>query len=138
MLRRCPGRGGFWQGVTGAPLPGETDAEAAAREVLEETGFDVAAGLFGVGGAYSYALAAESAARWEEVYGPGIQTVTVATFAAELSAGEPVLDPREHDAFAWLSYEQASVLLDWPVEPDALAARRAALSLLHTLLRGEE
>jgi lipoyl(octanoyl) transferase len=39
MLRRCPERGGFWQPVTGAPLPEENDADAAVREVHEETGF---------------------------------------------------------------------------------------------------
>jgi lipoyl(octanoyl) transferase len=41
MLRRIPTRGGFWQGLTGAPHPHESDDEAAVREVREETGFDV-------------------------------------------------------------------------------------------------
>ena len=39
MLRRPPARGGFWQSVTGAPLPGESDSDAAIREVREETGY---------------------------------------------------------------------------------------------------
>jgi 8-oxo-dGTP pyrophosphatase MutT (NUDIX family) len=38
MLKRTVARGGFWQGVTGAPLRGETDKAAALREVREETG----------------------------------------------------------------------------------------------------
>ena len=56
MLRRVVGRGGFWQAVSGAPLPGETDREAAVREVREETGFDVSSSLFSPGVAYRYRL----------------------------------------------------------------------------------
>jgi lipoyl(octanoyl) transferase len=138
MLRRCPSRGGFWQGVSGAPLPGETDAEAAAREVLEETGFDVAKALFPLGVSYTYALRAELGARWEQLYGPGVERVTVVTFAAEACERDPVLDPQEHDAFAWCSYEEADAILDWPVERDALAGRRKALSVLNVQLQSEE
>ena len=39
LLHRVPKFGAFWQGVTGAPEEGETLAQAARREVLEETGF---------------------------------------------------------------------------------------------------
>src|SRR5262245_64154649 len=73
MLRRCPPRGGFWQGVSGAPLKGETDTEAAVREVLEETGFDVTDSIFPLGVGYAYALRPDQADRWEEVYGPGVR-----------------------------------------------------------------
>ena len=41
LLHVLADRGGFWQGVTGAPEREETDEQAAVREVLEETGFDV-------------------------------------------------------------------------------------------------
>jgi 8-oxo-dGTP pyrophosphatase MutT (NUDIX family) len=130
MLRRCPARGGFWQGVTGAPLPGETDAEAAAREVREETGIDVARSLVPLGVTYCYLLQPEFAAHWEHLYGPGVETVSVVTFGAECPEGDPILDPQEHDAFAWCSYQQADALLDWPVEHDALVGRREALGVL--------
>lgn len=96
MLRRRPARGGFWQRVSGAPLPGETDAQAAVREVLEETGCDVSGGLFPLGVHYAYALRPGQAARWEELYGPGVESVSVVSFGAELPAGDPILDPREH------------------------------------------
>jgi lipoyl(octanoyl) transferase len=138
MLRRCPSRGGFWQGVSGAPLAGETDAEAAMREVLEETGFDVAGSIFPLGVSYAYALRRELAAHWDQLYGLGLRRVSVAAFAAELFEGDPVLDPNEHDAFAWCSYEEAKTLLDWPIERDALAGRREALAVLNARLqRGE-
>jgi lipoyl(octanoyl) transferase len=137
MLRRCPTRGGFWQGVSGAPLPGETDAEAAIREVLEETGFDVRRSIFPLGVSYSYALQSDLAPRWEWMYGPGVARVSVVSFAAESTGDTPALDPLEHDDFAWCSHEEADALLDWPIEEDALAGRREALSVLKRRLEGE-
>lgn len=134
MLRRCEFRGGFWQDVSGGPLAGETDTEAAVREVREETGFDVTDSIFPLGVIYAYALRAELRARWEEVYGPGVELVTVVAFAAELTDGDPTLDPSEHDAFSWCSYDEAHALLDWPIEKDALAGRREALSVLNAQL----
>ncbi|TNF29102.1 MAG: NUDIX hydrolase [Deltaproteobacteria bacterium] len=46
LVRRAPGRPapGYWTPVTGKLEPGETLAEAAVREVLEETGLAVAVG----------------------------------------------------------------------------------------------
>jgi hypothetical protein len=45
-----------------------------------------------------------------------------------------MLDPDEHDAFAWCSHREAAEMLDWPVEKDALDGRRSALSELASLL----
>jgi NUDIX domain len=39
LLKRSAARGGFWQGVTGGVEVGETLAQAARREVWEETGY---------------------------------------------------------------------------------------------------
>ena len=101
MLRRLPHRGGFWQGVTGAPLPGETDIDAAIREVRKETRYDVRDSLVSVTIRYHYALPPERADRWRALYGPGVATISVVTFGAEVPRGvSPVLDAGEHDAFA--------------------------------------
>jgi 8-oxo-dGTP pyrophosphatase MutT (NUDIX family) len=135
MLRRSPARGGFWQGVSGAPLPGEADMDAAIREVREETAFDVSRSIFPLGVSYGYALHPDLEHRWEEVYGPGVERVSVVAFAAEVQDRDPVLDPLEHDDFAWCSYEQADAFLDWPIEQDALVGRREALSVLNRQLR---
>lgn len=136
MLRRTPERGGFWQGVSGAPLRGETDEEAAVREVREETGFDVDGRLVELGIGYSYGRQSTDAGRWDRLYGSGVDAVRVIPFAAEVPDGRaPVLDPREHDAFAWCAYEEADAMLEWPIEQDALAGRRAALRIAEVLTR---
>lgn len=129
MLRRTHERGGFWQGVTGAPLPGETDLDAAVREVGEETGYDVRDALRPLGITYSYRLRPELADRWMEIYGSGVSAVTVVCFGAEVATGlDACIDRREHDASQWwCRYDTALAMLDWPVESDALVARRAAL-----------
>jgi lipoyl(octanoyl) transferase len=108
MLRRLPARGGFWQSVTGAPLAGETDAEAAIREVREETGYEVSASIIPLGIGYSYALRPELAERWRDRYGPGVTEISVVAFGARVPAApDPELNPTEHDSFAWCTYEQA-------------------------------
>jgi 8-oxo-dGTP pyrophosphatase MutT (NUDIX family) len=135
MLRRLPARGGFWQTVTGAPLAGETDADAAIREVHEETGYDIRAGLIPLGVSYSYALRPELADRWRARYGAGVSRISVVAFGAEATASlDPELDPSEHDSFAWCSYAQAEAVLDWPIEKDALPGRRRALSKLADII----
>ncbi len=138
MLRRTPARGGFWQGVTGAPLPGESDLEAAIRETREESGYDVRDRLISLGARYAHALSPEEAERWSSLYGPGVTSIPVASFGAEVPAlADLILDPEEHDDFAWCTYEAADALLDWPVEAGALAGRRRALAELRALILPE-
>lgn len=134
MLRRVPERGGFWQGVTGAPLAGETDAEAAVREVREETGFDVVGSIVRLAVSYSHRLADGQARHWATVYGPNVSEIPVVTFGAQVSERrEPVLST-EHDDFGWFDHAEAAAGLDWPVEGDALEGRRAALHELGALV----
>jgi 8-oxo-dGTP pyrophosphatase MutT (NUDIX family) len=122
MLHRQPERGGFWQGVTGAPMPGESDGEAAIRETHEETGFDVRDRLLIVTTRYAHGLSPDYADRWASLYGPGVTSIPVVTFGAEVVGPRvPVLDPSEHDDFTWCTYDDALALLDWPVEGEAMA-----------------
>ena len=135
MLHRCPERGAFWQPVTGAPLPGESDVEAAIRETYEETGYAVGGRLLGLTTRYAYALRPEAAEHWASLYGPGVTSIPVVSFAAEVvEPPPPVLDPVEHDDFVWCTSEAARALLDWPVEADALDGRRRALTELFELV----
>jgi hypothetical protein len=92
-----------------------------------------------LGVSYAYVLRPELAIRWKEVDGREVQRVSVTAFGAEVSGQDPVLDPQEHDALTWCSYHQADRLLDWgPIEPDALAGRRKALSVLYAQLQTSE
>jgi 8-oxo-dGTP pyrophosphatase MutT (NUDIX family) len=102
VLHRSPDQGAYWHGVAGGVEEGETWAEAAARELLEETG--LVAELRDLRAPYVY---------------HDVPPVTVHTFVAEAPAGwEPVLD-WEHDDYRWCTAAEAQALLYWP-EPRAL------------------
>jgi 8-oxo-dGTP pyrophosphatase MutT (NUDIX family) len=93
MLRRTPDRGEFWHWVSGAPERHESDLEGAIREVREETGLVVAASIVALGYRYEYPLNPRRAARWLELYGPGVSHIPVQTLAAEAPPEwEPELD----------------------------------------------
>ncbi len=117
VLRRSPPRGGYWHGVAGALEAGESAAEAAARELREETGLD--APLVDLGRRFLYELEP-----WEPRYATGLGRITVDCFLAEAPAGwEPTLDG-EHDDYRWCSAAEAEELLYWP-EPRAVLAEVA-------------
>ena len=129
LLRRIPARGGFWQILTGRRELNEPALQAAARELYEETGFSpelsalrdldyahsfpidpalaIGGPVLAEGGA---ALAAGGAA-----HSPGARAPLFAhetAFALRVAAGsEPTLDPREHDAWQWVSISRAVELL---------------------------
>jgi diaminopimelate epimerase len=129
LLRRIERLGGFWQGVTGAPDWGESDEDAAAREVREETGLDVSVRPLG----YRYELRKDeaeewSAALWDRVYEPGVETVPEEVYAAEAPVGqEPMLASGEHDDYRWCALDEALGLLKFEENREGL--RRAARSL---------
>ena len=134
MLRRAPDRGDFWHWVSGAPEPGESDRDAAIREVLEETGLDIAAAIIPLGYRYAYPLRPERRERWLELYGPGVTRIPVETFGAPAPAHwEPTLDD-EHVAYAWCSFTEAEQRLSWPGDPGTLDHLRATLAVLRNAL----
>ncbi len=90
LFRRIESGGGFWQPITGSIEPGETAADAAARELLEESGFSTA--LRPLGYQHSFAIAGQV---FEET-----------AFATQATMN-PRIDSREHDLFEWVSREEA-------------------------------
>jgi len=94
VLRRCAADGGYWHTVAGGVEHGETYAQAAARELCEETGL------------VAQPIDLERTFWYDDVQ--------VQAFVVDVPAGwEPVLNP-EHDEYRWCTRDEAVALLHWP------------------------
>ena len=100
---------GYWQSVTGSlDSADEAWAEAARREVLEETGFDAHA-PGAVLRDWQLANRYEIYPHWRHRYAPGVTQNTEHVFGLCLpQAATPRLSPREHTAFVWLPWSEAA------------------------------
>ena len=105
---------GRWNVIAGQVEDGETYAEAAMRELAEETG--LAAPLIDLDLRGDFAVDPAS----QHLYAPAAYTISVAVFAVEAPDGwEPTLD-HEHSEYRWCSFDDALALLHWPETRDAL------------------
>jgi len=98
---------GFWQSVTGSRARvDEPLAATCAREVREETGFDLP------GAAYvDWNLTQRYSIypHWRHRYAPGVSHNTEHVYALALPRpAEPRLAPREHRAWRWLPWREAA------------------------------
>ena len=121
LLKRVESHGGFWQSVTGSLEVGETHRQAAVREVLEETGF--VAGeedLIELGLVNTF----EIAPQWRVRYAPDVTHNEEVCFALNVEQRDPRLDPLEHNAYSWESYDRAKEMLYWKSTRRAFAATR--------------
>ena len=113
----------FWQGVTGALEDGESHAQAAVREVWEETGLKVSA-VRDVGFEQRFPIKPE----WRKDYGPGPTEVCERVFCAHLPPqAEPKLS-EEHKAWRWVRAEKARQLLTFGQNGLCLRAVEAHLA----------
>ena len=98
---------GYWQSVTGSLDRTDEPLEAAAaREVLEETGIDAAAGRLR---RWPLASTFEIYAKWRHRFAPGVTHNTEHVFTLALAARRAVtVAPAEHLAFAWLPWREAA------------------------------
>jgi 8-oxo-dGTP pyrophosphatase MutT (NUDIX family) len=109
VLRRAPGGRcpASWETVHGHIEPGESPAEAAARELAEETGL-MPVRLYNV-------------SRVESFYQHRIDEVAlVPVFAAFVTLEAPVRLGSEHDRYEWLAPAAAESRFAWPRERRAL------------------
>jgi dATP pyrophosphohydrolase len=116
VLRRARGRSpGSWETVHGTIEPGETPAEAALREVREETGL-APVRLYNL-------------SRVETFYLHGADAVAlVPVFAAFVDPTAPLVLSDEHDRAEWLVPAQAAPRFVWPRERRAIEDLVALLS----------
>jgi 8-oxo-dGTP diphosphatase len=108
-------RGG-WELPGGKIDPGETAAEAVAREVREELGCDVA---------YVRPLGGTTSIK------PGYE---LTAHLVELASGEPI--PHEHDALRWLSAEELDDVAWLPADQPFLDELRGVLTAGFTMAGG--
>lgn len=102
LLERVRPRG-FWQSVTGTLRWEETAAQAAAREVREETGLDPA----GIADA-KYTNRFPILPEWRDRYAPGVAENLEHLLYLELpEIREVTLNAEEHVAYRWMDLEEA-------------------------------
>jgi dATP pyrophosphohydrolase len=103
---------GFWQSVTGSKdRLDEPLAVTAAREVGEETGIAVGSALVPESALsdWGHHIEYDIYPVWRHRYAPGVVRNTEHWFGLLAPGPLPViLAPREHRAFAWLSYREAA------------------------------
>ncbi|MBS3904960.1 MAG: NUDIX domain-containing protein [Simkania sp.] len=101
LIRRCGSYlPGTWQMVTGGILDGETAAQAALREIQEETSLTPTK-LYCADAVETFYMQSQDKITFVPVFIAFVDTMDVR------------LAPSEHDAFVWLSFEEAKQRLVW-------------------------
>lgn len=101
LERRSPA--GFWQSVTGSLESGESPADAAVRELDEETGL-AADGLRDLGLIQRFPILPE----WSGRFAPEVRENVEHAFSLALpEARTPRLRPKEHVSCRWLTVGEA-------------------------------
>ena len=95
----------FWQSVTGSLDEGESHADAAARELLEETGLTNEGTLTYSGVSRTFYIDP----RWRDRFEPGVVENVEYEWRYRLAATtEIVLNNDEHTEYCWLDVDKAA------------------------------
>jgi len=99
---------GYWQSVTGSQEVGEDLPATARREVLEETGIDIAGESLHLRD-WQRTNTYEIFLEWRHRYAPGVTHNTEHVYSLELpSVRSVLLAPGEHLDYCWLPAAQAA------------------------------
>jgi dATP pyrophosphohydrolase len=102
LRRRSPFE--FWQSVTGSLNAGETPAEAAQRELLEETGLNEQGALVDTGFSRKFTIDP----RWLDRYPEGVTENTEYEWRYRLPAAVEIqIDQEEHSTYQWMPIDAA-------------------------------
>lgn len=98
----------FWQSVTGSLEAGEMPADAAVRELQEETGISDIELID-----CRYSAEFEISPQWRKRYPPGVTVNREHVFLCPLPARVDIaLCPEEHTEYMWLDYQSALAKAD--------------------------
>ena len=106
-----------WQGVAGGVEVGEDELEAARRELLEETGLSPTQGWISLDSMAT--LPTRVFSDWNS-WGRNVYVVTERAFGVDSGGSQDIRLSREHSAFRWLPFGEASALLRWDSNRTAL------------------
>ncbi len=105
----------FWQGISGGGEDKETPAQAARREVFEETKIDKTSRYVVLDSMTTIPIANVGNYKWKE----GIFVLPEHAFGVEVFSKDLKIG-KEHSTYKWLSYEKAKELLKYDSNKIAL------------------
>jgi len=119
ILRRVPGRGGFWQNLSGGVEEGENLLDTLKRELKEELGIGEEGIRQIVPDIYFY--------EWDDTKEGQLKKIKEWVFAVEVDPNIEIKLSEEHDAYKWCNAEEAKHYLKW--EDTKIAIDRAIQKL---------